>query len=134
MGELMYHFTSPERLELIRLSGFIRTTESNIGSPNPAWVPYGEHVGPDVVWLTDVPRPRAKAIALDVTLDGTDKTAVRITVDVDAEDLTWWPDFRRRHGIHREWRRHLERGRDPDSWWVVEHPIPVESFVEVVNT
>lgn len=128
----LYHFTSPERLTMIRLEGEIRVTESNIGSPHPDWPPCGEHVGPDVVWLTDVDTiGNGAGLALDGSLDGTDKTAVRIEVDVPDADVTWWPDFARAHGMHRNWRRVIERGRDPESWFVVARAIPRREWVKV---
>jgi hypothetical protein len=45
------------------------------------WPPFGEHVGPDVVWRTDSDEPNARALAIEGT-DRTDKTAMRRTVDV----------------------------------------------------
>lgn len=117
---ILYHFTSPERLAMIQLDGILRTGESNV-SPIP-------HSGPDVVWLTDVPEPNTTALAI-ATVDGTDKTAVHITVDVD--DAVWWPDFAVRHHVDRRWRRALERNRDPESWWVVERPIALRETVAV---
>jgi len=128
---ILYHFTSPERLARIQGAGVLRTTESNIGSGHPDWRPYGEHIGPDVVWLTDDQSPDGRALALDLQIDGTDKMAVRITVDVDEADVWWWPDFALHHGAHRKWRRLLGQGRAPESWWVHPAPIPVASFLAV---
>lgn len=127
----LYHFTSPERLTMIRITGEIRVTESNIGSNRPDIRPYGEHVGPDVVWLTDVGVVSARGAGLDRTPDGTDKTAVRITVDVPDHEVIWWPDFAVEHGMHKAWRRALERGRDPRSWFVLTRPIPRAEWVDV---
>jgi len=128
----LYHFTSPERLRLIYAAGAIHVTESNIGSPRPDWPPFGEHVGPFVVWLTDLEEVGAgRGAGLDASLDGTDKTTVRITVEVPDLDVTWWPDFRQAHGMNRQWRRALEKGRDPESWFVVERPISRNEWVRV---
>ncbi len=132
---ILYHFTSAERMDMIWRDGFIRTTESNIGSPWPDSPPYGEHVGPDVVWLTDV--EASSAVALGVgsgvrglnSLDGTNKREVRVTVDVPDVDVTWWPDFARAHGMNPKWRRRFEHG-DPESRWIVCRPIHMP---EVVN-
>lgn len=73
----------------------------------------------------------ARALAIDRTPDGTDKTAVRITVDVPDADVTWWPDFAKAHGMNRQWRRVIERGRDPESWFVVARAIPESEWVRV---
>lgn len=84
------------------------------------------------MWLTDVDTiGNGAGLALDGSLDGTDKTAVRIEVDVPDADVTWWPDFARAHGMHRNWRRVIERGRDPESWFVVARAIPRREWVKV---
>lgn len=67
-------------------------------------------------------RARAKALARE-TVDGTDKTAVRISVDVDGREVTWWSDFVAAHGTERRWLRAVERGRAPESWWVVSRSV-----------
>lgn len=120
---ILYHFTSIERWGLIERSGMIRTTESNVS-------PTREHAGPDVVWLTDEDEPDADALAIR-TVDGTDKTAVRITVDLDDSAVVWWPDFASAHEFNRRWRRALERGHDPESWWVTMRPIPLAEVVAI---
>ena len=127
---IWYHYTSTERLVMIRSTGIIRTTESNIGSGRSDWPPFGSHVGPDVVWLTDEPEPDSQALAL-TTIDGSDKTEVRITVSLADDEVMWWPDFAKQHGIHRQWRRALELGRDPQSWWVVERAIALCEVVAI---
>ena len=85
----LYHFTCREHLEAIKRDGVILTTESNIGSPLPRLKPFGEHVGPDVVWLTDCPNLDRG----DHGLSGSaaDKSAVRITVEID--DAMPWAKF-----------------------------------------
>ena len=88
--------------------------EFNIGSGREDWPPMGEHVGPDVVWLTDREEPWSRGLALDGTLDGTDKTEVCITVEV-ADAVEWW-DFVCADGIHPRWQRRLEEGRAPATW------------------
>jgi hypothetical protein len=127
---ILYHFTSVERIPLIQAAGFLRVTESNIGSGRPDWPPYGEHAGPDVVWLTNEPEPDKVGLGVG-TVDGSDETLVRITVDIADGDVMWWPDFRTLHGIHPRWRRALEKGRNPDSWWVVSRNIVASEFVAV---
>jgi len=128
----LLHFTSPERLAMIRAAGFLKVTESNIGSGRPDWPPSGEHVGPDVVWLTDALETTAKALGVEsVQYDGTDKMAVRITVKVPDAEVSWWPDFAREHGIHRQWRRLMERGRDADSWWVIPRPVMLSEVAAI---
>lgn len=50
---LLYHVTCRQHLTAIIRSGTLAMAESNIGSPWPWSKPFAEHIGPDVVWLTD---------------------------------------------------------------------------------
>lgn len=120
----LYHFTSPERLALILADGMIRTTENNLRPP-------GDGVGPAVVWLTDEPEPEPAAVGLDGMADGTDKTAVRLTVRVAESEVIWWPDFANEYAMPRAWRRALERERDPESWWVLPRTIGMTEVVAI---
>lgn len=120
---IFHHFTSEFHLGLITAAGLINATESNIGSGRRDWRPFGEHVGPDVVWLTDDPDPDE-----DQSFRGSllNKTAVRLDVDVDAIKWTTWGPAKR---MHRDWRRALvlaAGGRHvTDHWWV--HPGPIST-------
>jgi hypothetical protein len=101
-----YHFTCEEHLEAIGSSGVLWPTESNVGSGVPAWEPCGVHLGPDVVWLLDVP-----TLEYPHGLQGGafDKTAVRITVGVPA---IRWLDWAWTAQMHPVWRAHPHpRGR-----------------------
>lgn len=122
---ILYHFTSIERLRLIQVAGFIKTTESNIGRK--------ANTGPPVVWLTDDPDAPAALLAIAKTLDGTDKGAVRITVDLPDDEVYWWRDFADEHRMPRELRRELARGYDPDLWWVIPRPVSVRDEVVVIE-
>jgi hypothetical protein len=81
----LYHFTSRFHLDSILRDGVITTTESNVGSPIPFLRPYGTHVGPDVVWLLDLP-DAGHTHGL-----GHEKTEVRIAVEVPAIRWLDWP-------------------------------------------
>ncbi|MGY1777772.1 hypothetical protein ACI8AV_18095 [Geodermatophilus sp. SYSU D00804] len=116
-----YHFTSQNNLSLIQQAGVITTTESNVGSSRADMPPFGEHVGPDVVWLLDVPElefehglPRSSG----------NKREVRFTVRCRAiRWLDWHPAKR----MHPAWRaRMIEAAGGMDAarhWWVSERPI-----------
>ncbi len=122
----LYHFTSLMHWPLIINDGFLRRTESNIGSGNPRLKPYGEHVGPDVVWLTDLSDPTPQSCGL---VGIRDKTRLRITVKIS--DAKKWPDFAAAHGINKRWYRLLGRGGRPQCWWVVERIIPQTDWIAV---
>ena len=70
----LYHYTSIERWALIEQDGYLRPTESNLSATKL-------QAGPDVVWLT-TDGELAHKHGLDNSLDGTDKTRIRITVDL----------------------------------------------------
>jgi hypothetical protein len=118
----LYHFTSLYHLPLIKAAGQLNLTESNIGSPYKDWLPYGEHFGPDVVWLTE------RILPSDNGLGGSavNKQAVRIEVDID--NAVRWVDFANRHGINRRWYRYLDKagGFTSRYWWVALDPIVVK--------
>ncbi len=119
---ILYHFTSTVHLPLINAAGALTTTESNLS-------PTREHAGPDVVWLTSDPEPDAEGHALAGSC--VDKTAVRITVDVPDAEVWGWLPWSRGHRIPKKWARHLERGRRPATWYVMERPIPRAEWVAV---
>jgi hypothetical protein len=48
----LYHFTSSHHWPAIQTTGILTVTESNISERR-------SHAGPDVVWLTDDPRPES---------------------------------------------------------------------------
>lgn len=128
---MFYHFTSEAHLPLILAAGFLRTTESNVGSPTPVWPPFGNHIGPDVLWLLDVPEVR-----FDHGLSGSvlNKDAVRFTVRADAVRwLNWQPRF----DMHPEWHSNLLRaGGGPKAarhWYVTESDVWAEDWIEVKN-
>lgn len=138
----LYHFTHEKALRSIKAQGCIRTTESNIGSPFPQWPPTGEHVGPDVVWLTSEPSPGKSAAGLRYTVEQAkairaagysvpDKTQIRLTIEVPDEEPLRWRDFAREHGINRKWKRALEKDARPDTWWVLPRLVLYDEIVEV---
>ena len=125
----LYHFTSTHHWPAIIAAEFLKTTESNIGSVNELWKPFGEHVGPDVVWLTDMPEITAKGCGLNGSR--LDKTEIRITVEV--ADAISWPAFAAKHGINKKWYRALGSGRRPETWWVVPRRIYRVEWIDVVT-
>lgn len=123
----LYHYTSKLHWPLIQAAGFLKLTESNVGSPCRELLPYGEHFAPDVVWLSDSDSVKYGSHGL---VSSVDKTEIRITVDADAEK---WESFATRHGINRKWYRLLDAtgGYTSLNWYVYEKPIQIPEFIAV---
>lgn len=118
----LYHYTSADHLPSIRRDGVLRTTESNVSLTQP-------HAGPDVVWLTTDPRPRAGTHGLAGLLD---KTAVQITVDVDGER---WMDSDLFAAMDDLTRRAIVTAGGGDksarTWWICREEIPREAWIDL---
>lgn len=114
---MLYHFTSLQNHWAIQRDQEIRTTESNIGSGRPDMPPFGEHVGHDVVWLTTRESPKRNGLehppgALVHHAKATgrpaiewDKTRIRITVDLPANEVARWSVWSKRYRMHPKWRK-----------------------------
>lgn len=125
----LFHYTSRAHLPNILRAGFLTVTESNIGSSSRHWKPYGEHVGPDVVWLTEVSDLKA-GHGLDCGV--LNKLEIRFTVKASA---IHWPSFAAIYGINKSWYRALNRkgGGSAKKWWVSHDVIPASDWVEVYD-
>jgi hypothetical protein len=107
----LYHFTSVGRLAKILADRRLTRTDSK--SP-----------GPDVVWLTTDRTPeRGHGLSTGGAL-GPDKMAVRITVELPAEEVCSWAKWAPRHGMDREAMTRLAHADGSDSWYVCEREIP----------
>ena len=122
--KLLYHYTSVGRWRLIERSGQLLRTESNLSGSKP-------HAGPDVVWLTTDP-DCAYDHGLALSLDGTDKRRIRITVELVNRDVHKWRDWAQRRGITDKWLRALV-SPGASTWRVTEKPIPSTRWVEVLD-
>lgn len=132
----LYHYTCLHHLPAILSAGHLRTTESNIGSPSSKLPPCGEHVGPNVVWLTNQaivgqghglePGP------LNPTTAAFDKFRLRFTVETEAMP---WRIFAQQHGINRRWYQALDQAGDYTArhWWVATQPVAREHWLALTN-
>lgn len=127
-----FHFTAEAYVPYLLASGLLLTTESNIGSPEGrgtrAMPPVGEHVGPDVVWLTTRDAPEQCGI---VSSGMALKAGVRVTVDVADADVSHWPAWAKAQGIHPDWYSVVVGEYDADSWFVVERNIPWTEWIAI---
>lgn len=139
---ILYHYTNWIHYLEICASGEILTTESNIGSGRKDWLPYGEHVGPDVVWLTSSPYVSGSGVELDPmgVLDRgpemieVDPTRIRITVDLPENEVHRWTPWSRQHRMNPKWRRVLEEGMKPQDWYVIERNVPISEVLSEMTT
>lgn len=129
-----FHFTHMHHLSRIFHSRMLRTTESNVGAPYAVPDgPYGNHVGPAVVWLLD----EDSITSADERMHGLypDKRAVRFEVDVPA---VRWLDWAPAKEMSREWREHFLNTAGgleaAEHWFVFPAPIRVRRWVSVHNT
>ena len=124
----LYHYTTELHLPLIAAAGFLRTTESNIGSPLPEVEPSGEHYGPDVVWLTD--SDEIDGLGLNTTI-ALGLGLVRFVVAVPRDEVHHWPTWRQQFAMNDTWRASLELDQHPESWWLIERPVPRREWVTI---
>lgn len=144
----LYHFTDQVHLPEIMRSQVLETTESNIGSPDPDWKPFGSHLGPDVVWLLDTPaidaahglirHPShvASLLAVGYSEEETDKTRIRFEVSIPKHHVHKWTKWHpARSRMNPTWRSALIQSAGGDEaashWWVSTSPIPAKQWVEV---
>jgi hypothetical protein len=127
---ILYHFTAEFHLPMIRKSGVLIPTESNIGSPIAGWPPYGQHVGPDVVWLSSAANI-VKGLGIIGFTGDFDKTGVRITVDLPDNEVVKWTKWPYRRRMNKHWRKVMEQDQLPELWWLIERPIHDYEWVDV---
>jgi len=116
-----YHFTSPDRVELIRQHGIL------MGD-----VPLTPTGGFNAPWLTEDPeRGHQRWAAGSCEAKG----AVRLTVEVPFPHplLVRWPDLAKREGVEPKWYATLDRvgGGGSENWWVFKGRIPPEWIVKI---
>jgi hypothetical protein len=99
---------------------------------------YGDHVGPDVVWLTDDPTPLQHWQTID---DQPHlpymfrKNVVLITVEVPDEDAHRWDEWAHEKGILQFWYDALDGDTgNSKHWYVVPRRIPKDEWVSIHNT
>ncbi|OKI47276.1 hypothetical protein [Micromonospora sp. CB01531] len=111
---ILYHFTCEDGAQGIAECGELRAF------PQPL-------LGRRLIWLTDLDAPNRLALGLTSHTLGCDRTAYRVTVDVEAQR---WTDYVRE--LPRPDRRHARLlaaspGALPMHWLVLAEPVPVLS-------
>lgn len=140
----LYHYTCLAHLPKILVSGFLKTTESNVSLER-------DHAGPDVVWLTTDPDCKHghgigenAAYVLDVNpgiqaddeiMAQWDKTRVRFTVRLPNSHVHKWAEWSQKFQMDPHWRKCFIKAANGGhgTWRVVEHPILQDRWVEVID-
>jgi hypothetical protein len=142
----LFHYTNWLNCVGIMDSGEIRRTESHIGSADPKMLPCGEHVGPDVVWLTTKSTATAngvdrllvtlkqKSVQLGCPMIALDKTQVRLTVEIPDDEVHSWPEWAKAHGIHGRWQMTREKNQAPWCWRIAERAVRSDEIVDTRMT
>jgi len=123
----LFHMTSIYHLPIILSSGYLKLTESNI-----SLIPWEEHAGPDVVWLTTSSRPGQGWADPKPGFEYVDKTRIIFDVEVPDDALHHWWEWAIEHGSTEHHMRalaatgderngyHAHGRRTPSDDWVVE--------------
>ena len=114
--------------ENVRVSMVVGFDEDQVVEP----VKFGEHVGPDVVWLTDDPTPCQKWAGLERVPDDLfmyAKDAVIFVVDAPESDTFKWSEWAFDQGISPYWYDCLDNPgddgtMDSEHWYVTTREIP----------
>lgn len=111
--------------------------EKLVGDMERSQLQFGEHIGPDVVWLTNNPAPRQgwQSYGREIPYVFA-KHAVLFTVEVPDEDVLKWSDWARQQNILDWWYDQLDESGDfgADNWYVVPRRIPKSEWVSIHNT
>ena len=122
------HYTTELHLPLILAAGFLKVTESNIGSPVPGLEPTGAHYAPDVVWLSD--SDEVAGLGLNTTI-ALGLGLFRFVVAVPDDEIHHWPTWRQQFDMNDAWRASFELDQRPESWWLAERPISRREWVAI---
>lgn len=110
-------------------------SDTNASSDDLA--PYGEHLGPDVVWLTRDITPRQAwaspgGHSWEEHPEMYRKDSILIEVNVPDEEVHKWSEWAFEQGINPNWYYALALGLDEHlDWFVIERPIPFEEWTGV---
>jgi hypothetical protein len=98
---------------------------------------FGDHVGPDVVWLTTDPTPVQFWAGTERVPDDLfqySKDEILFVVDVPDEDVFKWSEWAFEQGINPIWYDSLDYVdpvtgiRESENWYVVPRRIPIEEW------
>ena len=149
---VLYHYTSAHHYGVIQDTGCLKLTPSNLLPPDMATacqrpvyrVLEGTEEAPKhveiygyeywdkncdykkVVWLTDDPNATTEGICVQP-----EKLVIRLSIDTTGLPCRKWRRFADENHMDLAWRRQLEAGRKPGSWFVCTSSIPLSKIVAV---
>jgi hypothetical protein len=116
---------------MILESKYLKLTESNLRYDN-AIISLGcneKVMYKPVVWFTT----NLKTDGLGLEGSIVDKKEIRITVKWKSHYQKWMI-WSRKNKIDKSWAGALEKGRNPNSWWISEKIVPLEDIIKIENT
>lgn len=123
---LLYHFTSGSALREILQSGFLMPSCSNLLPPRIECLHIVERRVVDnttdykpVIWFTSDFNSSLK----DLGLDGAEFKQDVFLAFPFSNRFKSWKTFADENKVECSWRKKLEKGRKPDSWYIHEGPI-----------
>jgi hypothetical protein len=157
MSEVLYHYTSTLNLPLILKDGFLELTDSNLHGPKTEEKKYLLQrmmliqqglSSPDlynaeykarfplfkpVVWLTDIAND--PQVGLEVSTGGKGKKEIKISLKA-LPHYKAWTSWSRKQGIDKKFVYSLEKGQNPDSWYISTERISLTSneLLKIENT
>lgn len=133
--EYVYHYTAAARWKLIKKSGYLKLTPSNLLKPvAPHWevdengvrnfVDETDSYKP-VVWLTNSDSPKGHAV-------GPIKEQLQIAIPYNKDKHSWWVEWKDKNRMNKSWFKKLtSRGERYGTWYVSEEIIPLEEVAWV---
>lgn len=125
MEKVLYHYTSKHHLPMIMKDGFLQLTESNLIEPKS----YQDAVPKElsqlykpVVWLTTTETAQGNGLEGSVL----NKHEIRITLR-KREHYENWVLWSKNNRIKSSWFKKLSRVGNPNSWYISEEIIPLNS-------
>ncbi len=121
---VLYHYTGTIHLNEILRTGYLKITDSMLREHDPHYKP--------VVWLTSEKNPDPFKLGLNGSM--VDKTEVRIHVEKKPNlPIKSWDVFSAQNKIDPAWKKNMEAGRKPGTWFISTKEIPIENITLIEN-
>jgi len=131
-SKILYHYTSPEHMQEIIASGYIKRSPSSLLKPRNLQIVGNAVVDPatdgykPVVWMTDSECPARMGVPEE-------KHRIRFSIPMQ-NYYAKWIDWAKRNNMDPGWRKALTLGMNWQSWYISEYEIPLEDVSEIYDT